>query len=130
MKHGLIKRQLDTIIVLLNTTFALLFILVGVDKFFNIITQWQQFINPMLLHVMPLSASRFLHIFGFIQIIIGIAFLSRWHMQAMYAGLLMLIVILINLVFMRQTAIVLVHDLFMIFELLILIQVTQLRKHL
>lgn len=130
MKHGLIKRQLDTIIVLLNTTFALLFILVGVDKFFNIITQWQQFINPMLLHVMPLSVSSFLHIFGLIQIIIGIAFLSRWHMQAMYAGLLMLIVILINLVFMRQTAIVLVHDLFMIFELLILIQVTQLRKHL
>jgi hypothetical protein len=126
--ESIIRPRLDRIYILLKITYALLFLIVGVDKFFNIMTQWNLYINPGLLHSMPISGTIFLAFFGALQIIIGIGILSPLSLWAMYSALLMLVGIFINLISMQCLSIVLVHDLFMIMLLVILMWLTTIKK--
>lgn len=53
-------------------------IVAGIDKFFNMLTNWEMYLNPLaprLLHVAP---STFMHLIGVIEIIVGIGVLSRF----------------------------------------------------
>lgn len=73
-------------------------IVAGADKFTNLLTNWEMYLNPVaprLLHVEPV---RFMHLVGIVEIVAGILVLTRLTRFAAYIVMLWLIGIAINLV--------------------------------
>ena len=72
-------------------------IVAGADKFTNLLTNWEMYLNPLaprLLHVQP---STFMHIVGVIEIVAGILVLTRFTRYAAYVVMFWLIGIALNL---------------------------------
>jgi uncharacterized membrane protein YphA (DoxX/SURF4 family) len=72
--------------------------LAGLDKFFNILTHWTNYISPLALRVLPFSAETFMHIVGVIEMIVGLAILAKWTRLGAYVAAVWLILIALNLV--------------------------------
>jgi uncharacterized membrane protein HdeD (DUF308 family) len=56
----------------LKYLFGIVPIVAGVDKFTNFLAQWETYLNPLALRVIPVSASAFMHIVGVIEIAAGV----------------------------------------------------------
>ena len=65
---------------LLRTVFTIAPILFGLDKFFNLLTDWPQYLTHIVTDILPLSAQQFMYIVGVVEIIAGIAVLvaPKW----------------------------------------------------
>jgi len=65
---------------LLKTVFTIAPILFGLDKFFNILTEWTSYLAPWIDDIVPGSASDAMHIIGVIEIVAGllVAVAPRW----------------------------------------------------
>jgi uncharacterized membrane protein YphA (DoxX/SURF4 family) len=50
--------------------------LAGLDKFFNILTDWTTYLSPLVSNLLPIGTSTFLHLVGVIEMIVGIMILS------------------------------------------------------
>ncbi|MGZ7039404.1 MAG: DoxX family membrane protein [Thermoanaerobaculia bacterium] len=50
--------------------------LAGLDKFFNLLTNWEQYVSPLLTSIVPISPATLMHIAGVIEMIAGIAILA------------------------------------------------------
>lgn len=72
--------------------------LAGADKFFNILTNWEMYLNPLVPHLLHIQGTTFMHMVGVIEMIVGILVLTRFTRYAAYALMLWLIGIAINLV--------------------------------
>jgi hypothetical protein len=57
---------------ILHWGFTLAPILFGLDKFFNLMTQWHQYLAPMLANLIPLQPRMFMQVTGAIEIIAGL----------------------------------------------------------
>lgn len=62
---------------LLKYTFVIVPIVAGVDKFLNILTNWQHYISPSMAEMLPLSASVFMMVAGAVEIVAGIIVLRK-----------------------------------------------------
>jgi uncharacterized membrane protein YphA (DoxX/SURF4 family) len=62
---------------LLRLTFGLVPIVAGLDKFTNLLTNWEKYLNPSLAELLPFSASTFMMIVGVIEIAAGLLVLIR-----------------------------------------------------
>ncbi len=62
---------------LLKLTFGIVPIVAGLDKFTNILTNWEQYVHPGLGSMLPFSASLFIMIVGVIEIVAGIIVLKK-----------------------------------------------------
>lgn len=62
---------------LLKFTFVILPIVAGADKFTNLLTNWEQYINPSMASLLPFSGSVFMMIVGVIEIIAGLIVLKK-----------------------------------------------------
>lgn len=71
------KQALKKIFNLLKYTFVIVPIVAGADKFTNLFTHWEQYINPSIAGMLPFSASVFMMIVGVIEIIAGIIVLKK-----------------------------------------------------
>jgi len=60
----------------LRIAFGLTAFLAGLDKFFNLLTNWEQYASPLVLHLVPLSAGTLMRTAGVIEIVAGIAVLA------------------------------------------------------
>lgn len=72
--------------------------LAGLDKFFNLLTNWEMYLSPLAQKFLPFSATSFMHIVGVIEMIVGLAILTRWTRLGSYVAMIWLIAIAINLV--------------------------------
>jgi uncharacterized membrane protein YphA (DoxX/SURF4 family) len=50
--------------------------LAGLDKFFNLLTNWEQYASPLVLNVLPVSAGVLMRVAGVIEIVVGLAVLA------------------------------------------------------
>lgn len=57
---------------LLKLTFAIVPIVAGLDKFTDLLTHWENYINPGIMGMIPFTAYTFMMIVGVIEIIAGI----------------------------------------------------------
>lgn len=57
---------------MLRYLFAAVPIVAGADKFTNLLTHWEAYLNPLALSIVPVTAPTFLHIVGAIEIAAGI----------------------------------------------------------
>lgn len=60
----------------LRIAFGLTAFLAGLDKFLNLLTDWEQYASPLLLTVQPLSAGALMRVAGVIEMIAGVAVLA------------------------------------------------------
>ena len=71
--------------------------LAGLDKFFNLLTNWQMYLSPNIERMLPISGAAFMQAVGVIEMIVGIAILTRWTRLGAYVAMVWLIAIAINL---------------------------------
>ena len=67
---------------LLRLTFGIVPIVAGLDKFTNILTNWEQYLNPGLGAILPISGGTFMMIVGIIEIAAGIIVLYKTEIGA------------------------------------------------
>ncbi len=72
--------------------------LAGLDKFFNILTDWKMYLSPMAARMLPMSDVAFMHMAGVVEMIVGLAILTRWTRSGSYIAMAWLVAIAINLV--------------------------------
>jgi hypothetical protein len=72
--------------------------LAGLDKYFNLLTNWTGYISPLALKILPFSGQTFMHIVGIIEMIVGPAILTKWTRLGAYVASAWLVLIAINLV--------------------------------
>jgi uncharacterized membrane protein YphA (DoxX/SURF4 family) len=72
-------------------------LLAGLDKFFNLLTNWEMYLSPLALRLMPFSGKTFMHLVGIIEIIVGLAILTKWTRLGAYVACVWLVCIAINL---------------------------------
>ena len=70
-------RSSDRVIPILRATYGLVPIVAGADKFVNLLTDWDKYIAPVVLDVLPLSPGTFMAIVGVIEIAAGVLVLAR-----------------------------------------------------
>lgn len=61
----------------LKYTYGLVPIVAGADKFTNLLTNWEGYLAPPILKMLPFSGSTFMSIVGIIEIVAGILVLIR-----------------------------------------------------
>lgn len=81
----------------LRVVYGVIPIVAGLDKFFNLLTDWQQYLGP-LLRFGPVAPQTLMHVVGVIEIAAGIAVLTRLTRYASYVVSLWLVLIALNLV--------------------------------
>ena len=62
---------------ILQCTFVVAPILAGLDKFFNFLTYWPQYLSPCALQIIHQSEQKFMTRVGIIEIVIGIGVLFK-----------------------------------------------------
>ena len=60
---------------ILKIGFGVVPIVAGLDKFTNLLTNWEQYLNPMVAHAVPAFA--FMRVVGVIEIVAGVLVLSK-----------------------------------------------------
>jgi uncharacterized membrane protein YphA (DoxX/SURF4 family) len=105
--------RLDSTILSLRIAFGLTAFLAGLDKFLNLLTNWEQYVSPLALHLLPLSAGAFMRVAGVIEMIAGIAVLSGLTRLGGYVIAGWLTAIALSLVFSGRFLDVAVRDLVM-----------------
>ncbi len=50
--------------------------LAGLDKFFNLLTNWSHYLSPAMASMLPVSTATFMHAVGVIEMIVGLAILA------------------------------------------------------
>jgi uncharacterized membrane protein YphA (DoxX/SURF4 family) len=72
--------------------------LAGLDKFFNILTDWTMYLSPIATRVVPISATVFMRAVGVVEMAVGLAILFGLTRIAAYVMMVWLVGIAINLV--------------------------------
>jgi uncharacterized membrane protein YphA (DoxX/SURF4 family) len=72
--------------------------LAGLDKFFNLLADWPAYLSPLAAHLLPMSASSFMHIIGVIEMVVGGAILAGYTEVGGYVAAVWLAGIAVNLI--------------------------------
>ncbi len=74
---GSSNQSLKNTYYILKYLFVIVPIAAGLDKFANILTNWEQYISPAIARLLPISASAFMMIIGVGEIIAGFIVLKK-----------------------------------------------------
>src|SRR5919108_5829323 len=94
----LVSRELNAAYWALRIAFGLGPLLAGLDKFTNILVNWEKYLSPVAQRVLPVSPTMFMHAVGVIEIIVGIAILLGATRIFGYVAMLWLFAIAANLI--------------------------------
>jgi len=119
--------RLDSTILSLRIAFGLTAFLAGLDKFLNLLTNWEQYVSPLALNVLPLSAGALMRVAGVIEMIAGIAVLSGLTRLGGYVIAGWLTAIALSLVFSGRFLDVAVRDLVMALGAFTLARLSEMR---
>lgn len=102
--------------------------LAGLDKYFNLLTNWPAYISPLALKVLPFSGQTFMHIVGVIEMVVGLAVLTKWTRLGAYVASAWLLLIALNLVSTGMFFDIAVRDIEMALAALVLARMTEVRS--
>ena len=102
--------------------------LAGLDKFFNLLTNWTMYLNPLALRVVPVGPGTFMRAVGVVEMIVGIAILTRWTRLGAYVAAAWLVGIALNLITMGAFFDVAVRDLLIAVAAFSLARLTEIRE--
>jgi uncharacterized membrane protein YphA (DoxX/SURF4 family) len=72
--------------------------LAGLDKFFNLLTNWSLYLSPVAERFLPVSGHTFMLMIGPIEIVVGLSILTHWTRLGAYVLSAWLLAISVNLV--------------------------------
>jgi hypothetical protein len=81
----------------LRWTYGLVPVVAGLDKFFNLLADWESYLNPAVAALLPMSPGTFMAIVGVIEIAAGVIVLSKWTRLGAYVVMAWLVLIAVNL---------------------------------
>ena len=102
--------------------------LAGLDKYFNLLTNWTGYISLPALKILPFSGQTFMHMIGIIEMIVGLAILTKWTRLGAYVASAWLLAIAINLVSTGMFFDVAVRDVEMALAAFVLARMTEVRR--
>jgi len=105
-------QQTHSVKKILKYTYGLVPIVAGLDKFTNLLVNWEDYISTPVAEILPFSAGTFMAIVGIIEIAAGVLVLFRPRIGA-YAVMAWLIAIALTLVLGGKYFDVAVRDLVM-----------------
>ena len=73
-------------------------IVAGIDKFFNLLTNWEMYLNPLAPRILHMAPATIMHVAGVVEIAVGIAVLTRYTRYAAYVVMLWMWCIAVNLI--------------------------------
>ena len=89
----------DTIRRTLKLVFGLVPIVAGLDKFTDLLVQWNKYLAPPIAHLLPMTPRFFMHLVGIIEIVAGVGvLLTPWTRLFAWIVALWLLGIAVNLV--------------------------------
>lgn len=62
----------------LRLVFGLVPIVAGADKFTNLLTDWQQYLSPLAVRLLPVSPATFMGAVGIVEIAVGLGVLAGY----------------------------------------------------
>ena len=95
--HDRIAR-LESSRIALRVSFGLLPLLAGLDKFTYFLTDWSAYVGPVTRSLLPVSPQTFLYAVGIVEVLVGLAVLTRWTVIGSYVAAGWLTLIAANLV--------------------------------
>ena len=104
-------------------------LLAGLDKYFNLLANWPGYISPLALKVLPFSAQTFMHIVGVIEMIVGLAILTKWTRLGSYVASAWLLAIAGSLVSAGMFFDVAVRDIEIALAAFVLARLTEARRN-
>lgn len=102
--------------------------LAGLDKFFNLLAKWELYLNPLVLRLVPVAPATFMRAVGVIEMIVGLAILTRWTRLGAYVAAIWLVGIALNLITMGAFLDVAVRDLLLAVAAFTLARLTEARQ--
>src|SRR5437899_12833308 len=88
-----IETRLDSARLALKYGIGLAAFLAGLDKFFNLLANWEGYVSPLAKAVLPIGPTTLMYVVGIIMMPVGLAILTRWAALASYVALVWLVLI-------------------------------------
>ncbi len=124
MRHS----QIDQTWFALRLTYGLVAFLAGLDKFFNLLTNWQTYLNPAIANVLPVSGATLMRSVGIVEMAVGILILTRWTRVGGYVASVWLLCIAANLLLTGSFLDIAVRDVALSVGAWTLARLTELRE--
>ena len=93
-----IDRRVESARQALRVAFGVVPFLAGLDKFFNLLADWPRYLSPAAEAILPVSGQTFMYVAGVVEMVVGVAILTRWTVIASYVAAAWLVAIAVNLV--------------------------------
>jgi uncharacterized membrane protein YphA (DoxX/SURF4 family) len=126
-QEDIMNSQLDSSFWTLRIAFGLTAFLAGLDKFFNLLTNWENYLSPLVLDIAPLSAGAMMRVAGVIEMVAGIAVLAGLTRLGGYVIAGWLTLIALSLITTGQYFDVAVRDLVMACGAFVLARLSEVR---
>lgn len=94
----------------LRLVFGLVPIVAGLDKFTNLLADWEGYLSPLALRLLPMSPGTFMAIVGIVEIAVGVGVLAGWARVFGWIAGAWLLAIAVNLVLTGEYFDVAVRD--------------------
>jgi hypothetical protein len=101
--------------------------LAGLDKFFNLLTDWPAYLSPIAAQILPLSSSSFMHVIGGVEMVVGLVILAGYTRLGGYVAAIWLVGIAAHLVTTGHYFDVAVRDVIMAVAAFTLARMTEAR---
>jgi uncharacterized membrane protein YphA (DoxX/SURF4 family) len=100
----------------------------GLDKFSNMLTNWEMYLAPGVPSLLHVSATTFMHVVGVIEIIVGVLVLTRLTRYASYILAAWLLAIAANLLSQGLFFDIAVRDILLAVAAFVLAKLTEVRE--
>jgi len=112
----------------LRLTYGLVAFLAGLDKFFNLLANWESYMAPALGSLLPVSTTSLMRTVGVIEMLVGILILTNWTRVGAYVASVWLLLIALTLPLTGSHFDVAVRDVAMAVGAWTLARLTELRQ--
>ena len=99
--------------------------LAGLDKFFNLLTDWSGYLSPAVAQMLPLSPTAFMHAIGVVEMVVGAVILAGFTRLGGYVAAIWLVGIAVNLLLTGRYFDVAVRDVAMAIAAFTLARLTE-----
>lgn len=92
------ERHVRSSYLALRVAYGVVPVVAGVDKFTNLLTQWQGYLSPLALRMLPVSPPVFMRAAGIVEIVVGLGILLGYGRIFGWIAMVWLAAITLNII--------------------------------
>ena len=120
--------RIDQIWWALRLTYGLVAFLAGLDKFFNLLVNWESYLAPVAGNLLPVGTTSLMRVVGVVEMLVGVLILTNWTRVGGYVASGWLLLIALTLLLTGSHFDVAVRDVAMAVGAWTLAGLTEVRK--